>query len=35
MSVQVLGEKDEWAGLSDAKERRKRQNRINKRAARK
>ncbi|KAJ4319337.1 hypothetical protein N0V84_006422 [Fusarium piperis] len=33
ISVQVLSEKDEWAGLSDAKERRKRQNRINKRAA--
>ncbi|RMJ15078.1 hypothetical protein CDV36_005233 [Fusarium kuroshium] len=34
MREEVLGEKDEWAGLSDAKERRKRQNRINKRAAR-
>ncbi|KAH7265923.1 hypothetical protein B0J15DRAFT_523462 [Fusarium solani] len=34
MREEVLGEKDEWAGLTDAKERRKRQNRINKRAAR-
>ncbi|KAI8725601.1 hypothetical protein NCS52_00131600 [Fusarium sp. LHS14.1] len=34
MREEVIGEKDEWAGLSDAKERRKRQNRINKRAAR-
>ncbi|TFB02103.1 hypothetical protein CCMA1212_005960 [Trichoderma ghanense] len=31
---QKLDEKDDWSGLKDAKERRKRQNRINQRAAR-
>ncbi|KAH6884904.1 hypothetical protein B0T10DRAFT_550783 [Thelonectria olida] len=34
MRDEKRGEKDEWAGLSDAKERRKRQNRINQRAKR-
>lgn len=33
--LQVPDENDEWAGLGDVKERRKRQNRINQRAARK
>ncbi|KAM5385495.1 hypothetical protein ACJZ2D_000694 [Fusarium nematophilum] len=34
MRRQPLDDKDEWAGLSDAKERRKRQNRLNQREAR-
>lgn len=33
-TLQKLDENDDWYGLRDAKERRKRQNRINQRAAR-
>lgn len=31
----IIPSKDDWSGLSDAAERRKRQNRVNKRASRK